>query len=491
MTGRCFIGILLLIQTVTARSYYDFNTQCREAYHNVISARLPLAEKQLHQLHNAQPGNLITVFLTDYAAFIRLFLLENENDYRKYLRTNNQAIALLEQGDSASPFHLYCLAQTRLHRAFAQLLFGDYWSGYWNMRRAYLQFGENKKRFPLFVANTKSISLIQALTGILPSHFHWLVHLTGVDADLNKGMEALKKIIQQQHSNNWIFHEETLLTYGILLFYTATEKTEALALYRKYGFPKADNLLGMLTYINILLHTNQNEACRDIIIKLPQNEEYLHVPLIHYYKGLYLLQQLQPEAMSHFEQYIAQTQSPHFIKSAYHKIAWIYLLQGNEKKYREYLDKVIASGKTQREADRQAEREAQTTEQPHPDILKARLLFDGGYTQASIRVLNSINAEQLKAEKDRTELTYRKARAYQHLGEYERAISLYKQTITQGKELPYYFAANSALQLGLYYEKENRKEEAKKYYSLCLALKNHEYTYSISQKAKAGLERLK
>jgi len=72
----------------------------------------------------------------------------------------------------------------------------------------------------------------------------------------------------------------------------------------------------------------------------------------------------------------------------------------------------------------------------------------------------------------------------------DEAILHYDNVLTKGSEYQYYFAANSALQLGFIYESLSEFGKAKSYYKKCLSLKYDEYKKSISQKAKAGLNRI-
>jgi hypothetical protein len=67
----------------------------------------------------------------------------------------------------------------------------------------------------------------------------------------------------------------------------------------------------------------------------------------------------------------------------------------------------------------------------------------------------------------------------------------YQETITKGGELPYYFAANSSLQLGIIYEQQHDFIQAQKYYLKVLDMNFDEYHFSITNKAQAGLNRIK
>jgi len=88
------------------------------------------------------------------------------------------------------------------------------------------------------------------------------------------------------------------------------------------------------------------------------------------------------------------------------------------------------------------------------------------------------------------ECTYRKGRIYDEWGKEELAITSYKSTINLGNSLPQYYAANASLHLGMICEQKKDFKQARHYYEKCLSMSFEEYHFSITHKAKAGLNRL-
>ena len=121
-------------------------------------------------------------------------------------------------------------------------------------------------------------------------------------------------------------------------------------------------------------------------------------------------------------------------------------------------------------------------------LLKARLLFDGGYYARAKEELDGYKAVDTKSG---IEYTYRLGRIYHNWGKTDEAVFYYMETIKNGEEMPYFFAANSSLQLGIMYEKQNDYKQARKYYLKVLDMDFDEYHFSISNKAQAGLNRIK
>ena len=178
------------------------------------------------------------------------------------------------------------------------------------------------------------------------------------------------------------------------------------------------------------------------------------------------------------------------IKSSFQKIAWVYLLKGDSVNYFHFINKADNLGASAVDADKQAQKEAQSGRAPNINLLRARLLFDGGYYKKAADEMNKISEANFKTTEEQTEYFYRTARIYDEWDKKDSAIILYNKAIEKGKDLPRYFAANSAFESGKIYEARGDKEKATQFYNLCLSFENHEYKNGLDQKAKAGLNRL-
>jgi tetratricopeptide (TPR) repeat protein len=141
------------------------------------------------------------------------------------------------------------------------------------------------------------------------------------------------------------------------------------------------------------------------------------------------------------------------------------------------------------EKDKQAKAEAASAT-PTIDLLKARLLFDGGYLSRALQILGDKKVKDYTNDKDKTELNYRLGRIYDDLGKDDQALTAYQETINEGKNLKYYFAANAAVQMGKVYERRKNNAKAKEAFNTAIAMKNHEFESSIESQARAGLKRL-
>jgi tetratricopeptide (TPR) repeat protein len=122
--------------------------------------------------------------------------------------------------------------------------------------------------------------------------------------------------------------------------------------------------------------------------------------------------------------------------------------------------------------------------------MKSRLLFDGGYYQQALDLLQTKKEADYKSTADQLEYCYRSGRILQALFHPNEAISFYSKTIQLGKSSKFYYACNASLQLGIIYEQYKNPLKAKEFYGFCLTLKPDDYMSELHSKAKAGLARV-
>ena len=122
----------------------------------------------------------------------------------------------------------------------------------------------------------------------------------------------------------------------------------------------------------------------------------------------------------------------------------------------------------------------------HPILLKARLLYDGGYYQVAL--------DQLQEHTffDNAEYFYRMARIKYKLDFKNLEVILdYQKSVELSEKSTNYYGPMSILQTGLIYEKNNDVKNAEDSFNKCLSMSNFDYERGIHQKAKAGLDRIK
>ena len=178
------------------------------------------------------------------------------------------------------------------------------------------------------------------------------------------------------------------------------------------------------------------------------------------------------------------------MKSAQLKLAWHRLLFfESEAQFTKRLAKIDSIGSTMLDEDKQAQRAFEGGAIPNSGLLRARLLFDGGFYKEAITALNDAKSS-LKSELDFQEHRYRMARTQHESGDTDSAIESYKKVADENPINRSYFPPNSALKLGEIFELRNEKSEAIRWYRKAFTYDDHQYENSIHQKAKAAISRL-
>jgi predicted negative regulator of RcsB-dependent stress response len=469
---------------------FDFNANCRNAYNAIIALRLNEGKALIAAEEKKNPTNLIPIYLENYVDFLNLYTTDARDLYNQLKSNKDLRIEMLSVGDRDSPYFLFCAAEMNLQWASVNIKFGDYLSAVFSIKKAYKFLVENEQRFPDFKPNKKTLGVLYALIGSVPDKYKWGVNMLGMEGNLSKGLNELKTLVEYGKHNDYIYQDETVIYYAFLLFHLQDDPDSAWRVLMDNGFPKKNNLMNLYACAHIGIYGKHNDEALKLLEARPNDSSLAPFPFLTYLYALGKLNKLEPDADSYFKKFIAEYKGENHLKSAYQKIAWGYLVKGDSINYKHFIGKVNKTGSTTVDADKQAQREAETNNMPNINLLKARLLFDGGYYEKAAIQMKQLSEKSFTLTDDQTEYLYRLGRIYHAWNKPDTALMYYAKAIEKGKSLPRYFAANSAFESGELYEAKGDKEKAKYYYEMCLSFQDHEYKNGLDQKAKAGLNRI-
>ncbi len=492
-----FIWFLVFIPIFSIGQYnYDFNPKCKEAYNCILSLKFEEGQKLLDSEKAIHPDNNIPYLLENYISFLTIFIGEEEQTFERFKDSKDDIIDRLKDGNQDSPYYRYSLAQVYLQWAFVRIKFNEYVTSAFEINKAYRLLTENNKKFPDFLPNLINLGLMHTLIGTVPDNYNWVKNLVGVEGTVDQGVNEILTVMdasltREEYSQ---YKAECLFYLSFIQMNLSTNKQKTL----KYiGLIEKDSAnlkspLAIYAISRIYMANGMNDKAIDLLLSRPTSSNYFPFYYLDYLTGLVKLRRLDGDANMYLFRFVTNFKGLNFIKDAYQKIAWYYLVNGDQAKYREYIKKVNLYGNSIVDGDKQAEREAEENLIPNIYLLRARLLSDGGYYQEALAAITGSTALNfLRNSADSLEFTYRIGRIYHDWGKIENSIPFYQQTIDHGAESEYYFAANSALKLGNIYEDKGDDEKAIHYYTLAQSMKNKEYKNSIDQKAKAGMNRIK
>lgn len=494
---KYIIAGLMLFFAVTqadAQRQYDMNSDCRKAYQEILNLKFENASRLLDEEAITNPSNLLIPYLKHYILFLENVISGDKVLFERSGRAHTDLMNLVSSGSKDSPWYLYSRAQMSLQWALVRIREGSYANAALDFNRAYRLLIENNDLYPEFIPNRAGLALMQILIGSIPENYQWVSRLFSLKGSVNEGIATLQQI--SSTAGDVFLQQESLFLLTFTTFNLADNEKHTHFLESILDAPAVGKLVSnspLLTYASVVfaMHNGQNDRAINLLLHRPSGKDYYPFYYLDYLTGVAKLNRLDKDAAVWFLRYLMNYKGEAFVKSAYQRLAWAALIEGNSEKYADYMKSVKLRGNTQLEGDERAEQQASAGQFPDIRLLKAALLFDGGYYKRALAELENYESEDFTAEREKLEYIYRKARIYHEWGEVQQAIPLYQLTLMQGQNHPWYFAANAALNLGLIFENQKKYPEAEKYYSHCLGLNYKEYKTSISQKAKAGLNRVK
>lgn len=493
---RHFLVVVLLLQVIFLRSQhsYDFNDECKEAYAHIISLRFDKGKKIIASEKVKDPENNIPYLLDNYIYFLTLFIGEEESVFKELEPKKGFIIDRLKDGDEESPYYRYCLAQVYLQWAVARTKFGEYVSATFEINKAYRLLEKNKTEFPDFIPHNINLGLLHTMIGTIPDNYNWVKKIVGIEGTIDQGLDEILKVLNVALNDSSYSHYKAeclfYLSFIQINLMTDQQKTFEYLDIIESDTENLENPLAVYSLSRIYMSNAMNDKAIDLLTHRPKGKEYFDFYYLDYLAGIAKLHRLDKDADDYFLKYLKHFKGNNYIKDAYQKIGWHYFVHGYTRKYKDYMQKVLDYGNTDVDADKQAEREAKKGELPNYNLLRARLLFDGGYYPEALTEITVGKINHLRNGRDSLEYFYRIGRIYHEWGKIDVSISYYEKTIQHGANSEYYFAANSALKLGNIYEDKGDLKKAEYFYERAQSMENKEYRNSINQKAKAGINRV-
>lgn len=466
--------------------YYELSPPAKAIYDRILRLELAAAEADLAAFRSRYPTNLAAHHLESYVDFFHLYLTGDERMDERLSARFDRRIVALEQGDQASPYYRYALAEARLHRSLIDLRFERHLAAFRELNRANKLLRDNAKQFPDFLLTYKNLGLLHAAVGSIPPQYKWGVELfSSLNGTIAEGRAEMRRALTDRNSP---FLLETEVLSAFLELHLAGEPEKAFAHVQKLGLQPKTNALHCFVLANLAMRNGRNDLALSVLNAQPRGGSVADFPYLDFMLGLAKLRTLDVTARIHFQSFNVRYAGRHFKEEARQKIAWAYLLGGNEAAYHRTMLRV--EGGSQAGGDQNAAREAAAQRPPQGELLRARLLFDGNYCTRARAQLESIDPGRLTPEEN-LEYLYRTGRVLEGLKDYPGALSFYQRTVDIGRDNPAFYACKAALQAGMVEETRKNKAAAQKHFETCLSISPAEYKTGLHLLAKAGLDRLK
>ena len=486
--SAALISLFLLFPVMLFSQTFRFEQQHIAIYNAILNLELHEAEQQIETFKTQESDNCTLLLLENYIDFLTLFISEEKTLFDRLQSNKNTRIKSFEKLPDENPYKLWAIATTNLQWAFVRLKFDEKYAAALEIRKAHLLLNENQNRFPEFKTNLLGAGFLHALFGAVPSRYQIIMKLASLNGSIEKGRSELYELLYLTASDMSVSHlrKETLFYLSFIEMNLNADNQFAENLLHQFSDEDLSSPLMIYVKATLEMRLGKNDQALETLSFETTATSYPFC-FLDYLRGECLLRKLDFEAQKSYQKYISTFGGTNYIIDAKRKIAWICLLQGNQETYYQLMTALKTNENRTIDIDKQAVREAISGKTPNPDLLKTQLLFDGGYYNEALQI---IEHKTFDSEEYALEQIYRMARIFDEQKNHEQAIIYYQKTIEKGKSASSYFAANAALKTAEYYETTHNYSEAKTYYNLCLKMNPAEYRASIHQKAKAGLSRL-
>ncbi len=489
---KYILACIYIFYSTLAHGQYSFQWDDRIQQINdaVTSMRIPDAKRLIQSERKIHPKNLCLDLLESHADLYELFFNENKDVFKTAYPMFSARIEKFERAPQNTPFRDYGLGVLYLSKAAVAIRFEKNLEAAWDFRKAYNYFKDNKKKYPNFSPNDVYFGLLTTLLGSVPNNYQWLLNIIGMQGDINVGISMVHKYIHSKDAHHKIARNVAMLVYPYLVVIFEGNKNKALEFLDKAEYDFKRNHLHAYMATNLYLGNQQARRSVEIAEGIAKSDEYTNIPFWHFEKGFGYLNQLKfDQSEKEFLQFVQQFKGNFYLKDAYEKLSWIAYLGGDQQKANAYRKMVLQRGSLVPDADKMAMRNAQAGTWPHPLLLRARLLSDGGMFKESLDLFKGKSTDDFESTADKAEFVYRLARNHDLMGDQDLAIKQYNAAIAFGRDVRDYFAARSALQAALIYEQRKDFAKASSYYKTAISMKEYPYKNSIDQKAKSGVYR--
>ena len=459
------------------------------AYADVLKLRLGAARELLRPELAGTPNAPSPLLVANCIDFVDLIISQDADRYEALEAAQEARLEALDKAP-AGPLRDYARAEITLHLGLSQLMFKHLVMGGYHLRSGYHQMQNVVQRYPAFLPARKTLGMCEFAVGSLPEGYHWLLSLLGLKADVNVGLKNLAMAAAQPHD----FQTESQLYLSLIREGYYKKPDEALRLAERLRAQQPDNLLFTYILISVNKRQRRGEAALATFRSRPTGPAYQSVPYLRHMAADLLLYQgdyagSERENLAFLREYRGQ----HYRKDAAFKLYLAAWLGGQPPaaaaRYRAQINR---PGPTEVEEDNYAQHYYYEAVPLNSALTRARLQTDGGYNSRALTTLRGFRTTPTTLWRDRIEEPYRRARAFQGLGQLDSAWFFFERTQTvAGPKAPYYFAPQAALQQGYMALEAGKKAQARFYFEKALHYPWHEYKNSTDAKALLALRGLR
>ncbi|MEZ4828262.1 MAG: tetratricopeptide repeat protein [Bacteroidia bacterium] len=488
-----FLAILLLTSPL-----FSFALPADDA---AVRARI---ESQLEVFHLDEAGALIsTLQKPGYRSFYettilvyRYFADQDIAHIQKIRADWKLTISNIEALPESDSLRLIMLSETECKRAILEFVDQNYFTAVRHARSSRSLIKEHQQQFPKSVNSNKVLGLFNVAFGAVPSRYQWITNSLGYKGNIQTGLRQLEDAAA---TGNILRLESTLMLYNIErnMLSQDVKASERLEKERKRF---ENNIIIDAFLASGYQSIKQNEKA---LLVLQKRDQYTDgkVCFVHFWDYLlgraYYYKGNNREAQRYLSRYIKSSKGPVLRSDALFRLGMALTLDGSYSVGRHFFQLVSNEKNSGFDEDEYAIYMAKKflTEPPSENLkslFRARNLFDGGYLQQSLTILDQLKPKySLLSAAEKTELYYRYGRIYHSLGKGPEALDGYRKCVEQPASDQLWMQVYS-----IYYQAEiarafNDFPLARTHYQKALSYNDYFYQSGLENRCKAALDEIR
>lgn len=462
-----------------------FSPDTRQALYSILNMDFARANVYIHNESKSNPSNIYIPYLENYLDFVNIAVNEDPQSIANYAGNFETRIESIEQNPANDDEKQWILSEMHLQ---SSVLYGKLNQKFTALKHLYTaeKYLTRCSGFKSHEGKVGKILPVVLLVNLyMPGMIKKILPVSAQPPE--KAFAILTEYRKKVASDTLLTLEADILT-AFLVNQFGKEYTKTYVEFHPKVEKSGYNALLTLSVSLLSIRAGKSDEALRILNNYRRRVEQPY--FFYFYLAGDLKTNLEKGGVEDLNHFLGKYIGKNYIKSAWLKLGWNYLENEDTTAYRNCMQNVINKGVKWVEADIYAHTEAGKGVVHNKNLLRARLLFDAGlYAKAKKTIQDNETVKSLVSTEQRLEYIYRLARIDHALGEIMLAKRYYKQVVELGKDYPYYYAAYSALQMGIISESEHDIISAKSYYNVCLELNKYEYSGSIEAKAREGIRR--
>lgn len=485
--GKFLFPLFFYCSSSKAASF-DVNA-FKQAFESVNSFEFRYFDPQLKSSEGRGNKEFSELFGVSYASALEIIGSGKKDQLNRWDYLRELALDNLELYEN-QPWVDYARSELLIIWGFARMRAGERIFGASDVKSAYELTNKVLASYPDFLPAKKNRGLLRALIGLIPSEYKKIAEFLGFQGSVSQGIQELSEVYRQASSPaNRFLREQAGFLWLIIQKNYGTQHDLQQAINK---IPISDQEWGPLrkyAMASSWMALGKRAEAERVLFSLGVKGEEKFIWL-DWLRGNFLLQELHPEAEKYFNNFLAKNGHASYTKAALLRLSWLLQSQGKMMESQTLRTRVLKEGISEIDDDIEAMREVKSGILHEKCLLRARLLYDGGFYLESLKEINLCSPSSFGRLRHIEEYHYRLGRIYQATGNDSLALSMFLECLKFPTPTGSYYRPNSALMIALIHESRGNKLDAVRYYKEVLKFTGYEYQRSIEQKAKSGLRRL-